>query len=262
MTAPSIHHTLIESRTVLELAASTLTLPLLLNTPRGKQPVMVFPGLLAGDMTTLVLRKFLRAKGYKTYGWKQGANLGQHIVRADHLVRQDLLDFVLKTVEKEQQPIHLIGWSLGGIIAREVSRIMPEMVASVISLASPFNSPEASAPIAAILFKRFNMKRIGYDFQIPESMAAAPPVPCTSIYSKSDGITHWRGCHQEGEAAHVENICVKGSHLGLGHHPAVLWLIAHRLAANTQVDALHEWKPLNLDKLPGFVARRMTSKHL
>lgn len=262
MTAPLLHHTLIESRTVLELAASTLTLPLLLNAPCGKQPVIVFPGFLAGDMSTLTMRKFLRMKGYKTYGWGHGRNLGQHFTPDKQFVHNDLLESVIKVVEKEQQPVHLIGWSLGGIMAREVSRVMPDLVASVISMGSPFNSPEVSSPLAAKLFRRFNKKTIGKGLDVPEHLADAPPVPCTSIYSKSDGITHWRGCHQEGEELHVENIRVKGSHLGLGHHPAVLWLIAKRLAANSHVDTLHKWQPLDLTRLPSWVASKMTAEHL
>lgn len=262
MTAPSLHHTLIESRTVLELAASALTLPLLLNAPSGKQPVMVMPGFLASDVSTIALRRFLSVKGYKAYGWKHGRNLGQHFVPSSLPVREDLLETVIKIVEKEQRPIHLIGWSLGGIIAREVARTMPDLVASVITLGSPFNSPEMSAPIASTMFKKLNSKRIGDKFPIPDSLSEAPLVPCTSIYSKSDGITHWRGCHQEGEEAHIENIRVKGSHLGLGHHPAVLWLIARRLSANSNINKLHEWQPLELEKLPSWVASKMTAEHL
>jgi pimeloyl-ACP methyl ester carboxylesterase len=262
MTAPSLHHTLIESRTVLELAASTIALPLLLNAPSGKHPVMVFPGFLAGDASTLALRKFLQVKGYRTYGWKHGRNLGQHFIPDGQFVRDDLLESVIKVVEKEKHPVHLIGWSLGGILAREVARIMPDVVASVISMGSPFNSPEISSPIAATLFRKFNSKKIGNGLGVPKNLGDAPPVPCTSIYSKSDGITHWRGCHQEGEHAHVENIRVKGSHLGLGHHPAVLWLVANRLAQNAKVDELHEWQPLNLKKMPSWVASRMTAEHI
>jgi len=259
---PSLHHTLIETRVLLEFAASTMALPFLLNAPVGTHPVMVLPGFLATDWSTLALRKFLSLKGYKTYGWQQGRNLGQHIIPEQHLVREDLLDYVLTVVEKEQQPIHLIGWSMGGIIAREIARIMPDVISSVISLGSPFNSPEASSPIAAVIFKRLNMKRIGHQFQPPTSMAKAPPVPYTSIYSRSDGIAHWLGCHQYGEEDHIENIQVLSSHLGLGHNPAVLWLIAQRLAANASIECPKLWQPLEMQKLPGWIARQVRPEHL
>lgn len=261
MSAPLFRHTLLESRTVLEFAASTLALPFLLKAPSGKHPVMVLPGFLAGDYSTLALRQFLKMKGYRSYGWQQGRNLGQHIIPGEKMIREDLLEQVLAIVEHEKQPVHLIGWSLGGILAREIARLMPDMVASVISLGSPFNTPEASAPMAARIFKRFNHKRIGADFEIPASLAQTPPVPCTSIYSRSDGISHWQGCQQHGDEMHYENIEVKGSHLGLGHHPTVIWLIAHRLAANANYKDLQEWRPLDISIAPTWLAGNIESQH-
>ncbi|BDX05636.1 esterase/lipase family protein [Planctobacterium marinum] len=261
MSKPRLHHTLFESRTLVEFAAATLTMPFLLKAPSGKRPVMVIPGFLASDASTLPLRKYLRLKGYRSYGWQQGRNLGQHIIPGATMIREDLLERVLALVEKEQQPIHLIGWSLGGILAREIARLMPDMVASVISLGSPFNSPEASSPMAAVLFKRVNQKRIGAEFEIPETMAVPPPVPCTSIYSRSDGITHWQGCHQHGEERHVENIQVNGSHLGLGHHPTVLWLIAHRLAGNSELKSLQDWRPLDVSAAPRWLTGKISTQH-
>ncbi|MCC2605421.1 esterase/lipase family protein [Planctobacterium marinum] len=261
MTAPLLRHTLLESRTILEFAATTLALPFLLRAPSGKHPVMVLPGFLAGDNSTLALRQFLKMKGYRAFGWQQGRNLGQHIVPTEKMIREDLLERVLNLVEQEKQPVHLIGWSLGGILAREIARLMPDMVASVISLGSPFNTPEASAPMASRIFKRFNQKRMGDDYIIPPELAQAPPVPCTSIYSRSDGISHWQGCQQLGHEKHFENIEVKGSHLGLGHHPGVIWLIAHRLAANAGCRSLQEWQPLNTNEAPRWLAGDIVSQH-
>ena len=253
---------MIEIRAVWEFAAASLAMPLLLSAPCGKQPVMVLPGFLAADGSTLALRQFLKLKGYPCYGWQQGRNLGQHITPGEHLIRKDLLHHVVAIVEREKCPVHLIGWSLGGIIAREIARLMPEIVASVITLGSPFNGPEASSPLAAIIFKKLNMRRIGHDFAVPEAMSEAPPVPCTSIYSKSDGISHWLGCHQRGELSHVENIRVISSHLGLGHNPVALWVIAQRLAQNATQQQKHQWQPLTLKGLPGWMAAQMKEEHL
>lgn len=243
MAIPSPLHTLIESRTLLEFAASTLTLPLLLKAPSGAHPVMVFPGFLASDASTIALRKFLSLKGYRTYGWKQGRNLGQHIELQQQVIRTDLLERVLAVYEQEKQPVHIIGWSLGGILAREVARLMPEVVDSVITLGSPFNSPEESSPLASTLFKKLNAKRMGGNFTIPDNLSEPPPVPCTSIFSRSDGIAHWQGCEQKGAHSHTENIEVAASHLGLGHHPTALWIIAHRLSHSAKYPG-ENWRPL------------------
>src|SRR5215510_12058869 len=103
--------------------------------PRGDgHPVLVFPGLLASDFSTQPLRSFLKTQGYAVHGWKQGRNLG---LRPG--VEGDMIDRVEELHERYgRRKISLVGWSLGGIYARQLAKLVPEKVRCVISLGSPF----------------------------------------------------------------------------------------------------------------------------
>src|SRR5215472_954820 len=123
--------------------------------------------------------------------------------------------------------VSVIGWSLGGIFARELARRAPEQVRAVVTLGSPFaGAPRASN--AWQLYERVSERRVD-DHPWRAQMKTPPPVPATAIFSRSDGIVAWQGClEQEGPTA--ENIEVEGSHCGLGHNPVALYAIADRLA--------------------------------
>ena len=123
--------------------------------------------------------------------------------------------------------VSLIGWSLGGVFAREMARRAPAQVRSVITLGSPFaGAPKASN--AWKLYERASQRSVE-DWPDRERMKTAPPVPSSAIFSRSDGIVAWQGC-LEREGPTAENIEVEGSHCGLGHNPTVLYAIADRLA--------------------------------
>ncbi|XOV81162.1 MAG: thioesterase domain-containing protein [Aestuariibacter sp.] len=245
---PKVIHTLLEGRTFFEFSASTLSLPFLLRAPTGpRHGVMVLPGFLASDTSTAAMRRFLKMKGYQVEGWKLGRNLGQHLENSSRLINDVLLERVLDFYRDSEGPVSLIGWSLGGILAREVARLMPEQVRQVITLGSPFQSPQSAAPMAARMFRFLNRKRISKDFSVPPQVKEKLIVPCTAIYSKTDGIAHWHGCrhHDIHPNERAENIEVKASHLGYGHHPGVLWLIAKRLSMPAE-----SWQPIPSDELP------------
>jgi pimeloyl-ACP methyl ester carboxylesterase len=226
LSPPSKALVLLEGRAVPEFGAFWLMRPWLSATTRGDgHPVLVFPGLLADDMTTRPLRGFLNSHGYKAHGWKQGRNLGlRGSVESDMLARVDEL------YERHGgRKISLIGWSLGGLYARQLAKIAPHKVRCMISLGSPF----AGSPKATNAWRVYEMASGSkVDEQVTiggGSLADAPPVPTTSIFSRSDGICAWQACLNE-ESAEVENIEVYGSHCGLGHHPAAVYAIADRLA--------------------------------
>lgn len=230
---PSLRHFLSESRALAEFGATSMMMPLLMQAPRGdRHPVMVLPGFLASDTSTKPLRTYLRLKKYTPYGWDLGRNLGTHIVGGQNIVSDELLNNVIKHCVKHEQKVSLIGWSLGGILAREIARVIPDCVRQVISLGSPFNGPKGSAPVAAKIFHLINGDIGAREPEAMMQMLTPPPVPSTAIFSRSDGIAHWQACkddHHE-STVNTENIEVKGSHLGLGHNPQVLWIIANRLA--------------------------------
>jgi alpha-beta hydrolase superfamily lysophospholipase len=190
-------------------------------------PVVVYPGLGAGSMTTSHLRSFLGHAGFDAGDWGGGINIG-HEGDFDHW-----LDHLVRNVRELQaqhggRKVSLVGWSLGGIFAREIAKRAPDSVRSVVTLGTPFASL-GGASHAGTLYKLLN----GDVSQITPALEArlrkSPPVPTTSIYSKSDGIVSWRGCIER-RSALTESVEVDASHLGMVHHPAVLRIVADRLA--------------------------------
>lgn len=238
---PSLLHLFSEGRTVLELGVTTMMMPLLMQAPRGDgHPVYVIPGFMASDISTKPMRTFLKAKGYKPQGWGLGRNLGTHIVGGENVLSDALLDQVIKLNVKHNQKVSLVGWSLGGILAREIARVVPDCVRQVISLGSPFNGPKGSAPVASKFFEMINGDIGSREPKALQRMLLPPPVPSSAVFSRTDGIAHWEACMDSVmcEKGQTENIEVKGSHMGLGHNPQALWVIANRLA-----QAEGEWQP-------------------
>jgi alpha/beta hydrolase fold len=223
---PSRTLLLLEGRALQELGAFMLLRPWLAAAPRcDGHPVLVLPGLLASDFSTQPLRSFLKAPGYAVHGWKQGRNLG---LRPG--VEPDMLERVEELYDRHDgRKLSLVGWSLGGIYARQLAKLLPDKVRSVISLGSPFaGSPKATNAWKVYEFASGQSVE-DRDGHIAGPLAEPPPVPTTSIFSRSDGICAWQTCVNE-EREQVENIEVYGSHCGLGHHPAAVFAVADRLA--------------------------------
>jgi pimeloyl-ACP methyl ester carboxylesterase len=199
--------------------------PLTPRLPRGDgHPVLVLPGLLADDVSTRALRATLRRLDYRVHGWGLGRNIGPTAVCVTGM-RDRLNDLT----DRYQRPVSLIGWSLGGIFARDIARRAPDSVRQVITLGSPFRLARHSQSRATRVFERFSHLHVEHRTLPLERDAAPLPVPATSIYSHLDGIVAWQAClDRPGERC--ENIAVLASHLGLGHHPAAIWAIADRLA--------------------------------
>jgi pimeloyl-ACP methyl ester carboxylesterase len=224
--APSLWLGVAEFRSIGEFFAGMLTFPWLRRLPRGDgHPVLVLPGFGGFDATTLPLRYFLRKLGYIPYGWGQGTNRG--------ITDQTLMQLTRRLEEihsRHQKKVSLIGWSLGGVIAREVARKHVDWVRSVITLGSPLRGNHKTSR-AWPLYKLLNRKRLETDLA-PQAVAQRMqplPVPFTSIYSRSDGIVAWP-CATVRKSKLAENIEVHCSHTGFGHHPHVLYAIADRLA--------------------------------
>jgi len=232
---------LTEGRTILELGAMGVSLPLLMRAPKGDgHPVMVLPGFMASDISTKPLRSFLTRKGYQSQGWGLGRNFGTHIVGGKQVLSDELLDKVIELSIIHDAKVSLVGWSLGGVLAREIARVVPDCIRQVITLGSPFNGPSGSALPVEGLFELFNGNLAQSNPDIVNKMFLPPPVPTSALYSKSDGIAHWKACshHSFGDNKQAENIKVRGSHTGLGHNPQVVWIVANRLA-----QAENNWQP-------------------
>jgi len=213
----------LEGRAPWELWASLVSMPLLRQAPQGDgHPVIVFPGLATGDMTTLVLRNFLKDRGYVPYAWEQGLNRGP---------RPGVIEACVARVRQLRAEhgcnVSLVGWSLGGIYAREIAKMIPEDVRSVITLGTPFSgSPRANN--AWRLYEFTSGRSIDTDPRLV-GLKEPPPVPTTSVYSRTDGIVAWQCCVEK-ESELAENIEVHASHLGIGMNPTALYAIADRLA--------------------------------
>ena len=195
--------------------------------PHGDgHPVIVFPGLAASGAATADMRGRLQRLGYEIYDWEQGINnwpdaefdqwllhLGTHLQRIQ---------------ARHGRSVSLIGWSLGGIYARELAKKYPDLVRQVITLATPFTDKPDSTH-AGWLLTLLNGGACPLGDALLKRLRAEPPVPSASIYSQTDGIVSWQGCLGTESPRH-RNIEVSGvSHMGMVHHPEVLRVVADLL---------------------------------
>lgn len=218
---PALRYLALEARAGLEFSLCLASLPLLQFGPRGDgHPVLVLPGFTAGDISTLTLRRFLRRRGYHVHGWLLGRNMGPTTA-----VQNGLRDRFHEIHLRHGQKVSLIGWSLGGIYAREIARALPDDVRQVITLASPFRNPVASN--VAVRARRAPTQES--DADVFARLRTPLQVPSTAIYTRTDGIVAWKSC-LETPGAQRQNIEVQSSHCGMGHHPRVLQIIADRLS--------------------------------
>ena len=229
----------IEGRGIFGIARLFAAAPFLATATRGSgQPVIVLPGLGGGDRSTLAIRRYLSFLGYQTHGWNRGRNMRPAGADVEPVAAQ------IRSLHRATgRPVSLVGWSRGGVIAREASRLAPEAVRMVITLGSPF-----AAPAATNILSSWRLIT-GESFLAPNAeqllrLAIPVPVPSTSIYSRADGVVAWQAC-LEVEGPNRESVEVRGSHIGLGFNPTALWVIADRLA-----QPLGTWAPFR----PGALA--------
>ncbi len=219
---PSRWLLLLEGRALWELGVSVALLPWLRMTPLGDgHPVLVLPGLAASDVSTRPLRGFLKERGYAAHGWAMGRNDGRQKAVTD------LVKKVKELKASHGRKVSLIGWSLGGVFAREMAKRAPDDVRLVITLGSPFTgNPKATN--AWRLYQFLSGRKVG-DPRVHDPLREPPPVPTTSIFSRTDGVVAWQ-CSVENPGPLTENIEVHGSHCGLGHNPLAVYAIMDRLA--------------------------------
>jgi pimeloyl-ACP methyl ester carboxylesterase len=138
-------------------------------------------------------------------------------------------DLVARLAEESGGPVSLVGWSLGGVYARELARRLPDQVRQVITLASPFGmtDPAVQSRLDGA-FKRSARSNAINRPRRPNNPEPLP-LPSTAIYTRGDGVVDWHACLQP-DGPRSESVRVYASHFGIGVDPATLWVIADRLA--------------------------------
>jgi pimeloyl-ACP methyl ester carboxylesterase len=195
------------------------------------RPVLVLPGFIGSDGSTLALRRLLRALGYHVHAWRLGRNWGPTDAIIDGLGNR-----VRSLLEQHGQPLSLIGHSLGGVFSREIARAAPGAVRQVITLGSPVRRPVGTTAVGPLFNALSPMHSERAKNAADEEQIARPiPVPLTAIITKTDGVVPWRICLPE-SGERTEVIEVRGSHSGLIHNPAAIAVIIDRLAQD-------DWKP-------------------
>ena len=201
--------------------------------------VVIIPGFLGTDMYLMELYAWLRRIGYRPYF----SGIGLNAECPNLLIRRHLNETMDRALQETGHPIHVIGHSLGGIIARSVAGQRPDDVASVITLGSPFRGTVAHSRVlkaAEIVRKRIQLKH-GQGVlpdcytgrctcQFLDSLRRDLPqgITETAIYTRTDGVVDWRYCITEHPGVDFE---VPGTHIGLAFNPAVYDIIARRLRA-------------------------------
>lgn len=213
-----------ESQAIREFPRLAWRFPELARQARGNgETVLVFPGFGAGDSSTALLRAYLRLLGYRVRGWGLGSNGGD----VPALISQ-VVELTARTAEQEKSPIRLLGWSLGGYLAREAAREEPAAVERVITLGSPVvGGPKYT--VAAPTFARRGLDLDAIEEEVEARNAIPIRAPITAIFSRMDAVVAWQACIDR-HSPDVEHIEVMSTHVGLGFDPDVYSVVAQRLA--------------------------------
>jgi pimeloyl-ACP methyl ester carboxylesterase len=224
MEPPSPNNLFREARGFLEIPRLLFRAAELALQPRGNgEPVLVLPGYGAGDASTAFLKTYLRLLGYRVSGWHLGRNSGNVPDLMPRVMRR-----LLSMHRRTQQRVRLVGWSLGGFIAREAARERPDLIHQIVTLGTPV----IGGPKYTVIANR--LRRRGIDLDAMEAEIASRNTVLlrtrvTALYSRNDGIVAWQACiDHNGE--NVEHVEVETTHMGFGFSPQVYKIIAQRLA--------------------------------
>lgn len=201
---------------------------------RGR-PVLVLPGFSAHDGLTGRLRGHLRQRGWRVHGWGLGSNHGLTTPIIDGLPQR-----FSALAERYEQPVSVVGWSFGGLLARWLTHEHPEQVRQVVCLGSPWRA-EGERTRATAMFERSRVKHgiVDNAREIVDLLRRPVPVPTTAVWSRTDGIVPWRGCTVDERAdPPAENVEVVSSHVGLVANPLVLRVVVDRLQQDPA-----DWRP-------------------
>lgn len=222
---PPAFYLLLEARLAAEAASLMLQLPMLrLLEPSGRGPVLVLPGFMADDNLTWLLRRFLDGQGYRSYPWGLGVNRGPMM---------QYLPLIIERLEHIRDDhgasASIVGWSRGGVLAREAARDRPELVRSIVTLGSPVRGGVHGTSIGRWVTQQTGMTPEQIRRVLNQRRARTIRTPITALYSKTDGVVSWQACLDE-ESSQVAHVEVPGSHTGLVVNAEVYRQIARALA--------------------------------
>jgi pimeloyl-ACP methyl ester carboxylesterase len=191
------------------------------------RPIVLFPGLGSDGAALVPLRDYCNSLGYHAMDWQMGRNTGPEGDVEEWL---DLLaDHTRKLVSPFRKRATLIGWSLGGLYARELAKRMGPRVRQVITLGTPFNWTQDHTNVGWLM-RLLKGQRAEISPALGARLRQPPPVPTVSVYSRSDGVVAWQSCQHTDPGNDVRDFEVAGSHLGMGWNPDVLQLVGDSLA--------------------------------
>ncbi|MCW2737906.1 alpha/beta fold hydrolase [Nocardioides sp.] len=230
---PPMRTALGELGAALDAARLVGALPRLASAPRGDGHLVVdIPGWKAPELSGLPLRTYLRRQGYDARGWGFGTNTGNPRRDVERLAAR-----VLELVEQKGSPASLVGWSLGGVIAREVARLHPEAVRRVITYGTPVGGPSYTT-----IARAYDRGPGAGGHRVARRRDETDPiaVPLTVLFSRRDGIVSWQACidHSTPDAEHIE---ISSTHLGMGFDPDVWAIVAARLPHHHLADPPQGW---------------------
>jgi hypothetical protein len=221
--------TLRELRAPLDWASLLYRAPQLALAPKGDgRPVMLIPGYGTDERSMRPLGHYLEFLGYDVYDWAQGRNRGD--------VENDIQRVGKRTQEihdaRDNTPVTLIGWSLGGVSARETARLFEPYVREVITLGTPIIGGPKYTSVGRRFAEMANLDLDAFEMEVHRRNSIGIKQPVTSIYSKTDGVVSWRAS-VDSYNPQARNIEVKSSHFGLGANGRVWRLIANLLGEST-----------------------------
>ena len=206
----------------LQVARLVAATPALGRAPRGDgSPVVLVPGWKAAPASMVPLRGYLRHLGHDVRDWELGVNEGRPERDAPRLAAQ------AERIAGDGRRVTLIGWSLGGTVAREAARQAPAAIAQVIT----YGTPVVGGPTHTIGARSYGTEESARIAAIIEELDATSPipVPITAIFTRRDGIVSWRACIDR-TSPQVRHVEVSSTHISMGLDPDVWRVISDRLA--------------------------------
>ena len=227
---PSILSSIREFGTPLEFLKFPFMTPSLATAPRGDgRRVVLIPGFTAPELSMQPLALYLRYLGYEASTWGLGVNAGA----VDELT-QTFGQGVQQIADRESEPVTLIGWSLGGVIARETARLFSPAVREVITMGTPLIGGPKYTSVGAIYARREGLDLDAFEREVHARNSIGLSQPLTVIYSKSDGVVGWQAA-RDVYNNQARNVVVRSTHFGLGASPVVWKIVANTLAGKSPV---------------------------